>query len=203
MDLELFIYNVFKLSDDILSIIYLQLNIEYLEILELLNKNLLFLRQKCFWEKYFRINNLKIINDKKIFIEWITEFKSCSIVNKIKLKHTCIIQNCTNKVIDKFLYCNKHINNWISQRNNNLNKYILLKCENFDFNFIKQSNYGFKCMSFYLNYKNPELIIKINNITLYVENKECTINNYEDITLYNLLYTLFFNDKINTIEYFD
>lgn len=211
MNFRLLTYNIFDLPHDILSIIYLYLDIESIENLESLDKNYGFLSQLHFWEEYFKLNNLKMTITQQNYTEWITEFKVCDILNKFKntenyiceyicLKDKNTIKRCNNNSVDKFIHCHEHMTINYSRRIDRSGKYITILCKDFDINYIKESNYNFKYISHYMNYDSPEIILNINHITLYVEAVKCSINYYDEIIVYNFLSKLFNDKKIKTVN---
>lgn len=207
-----FISIIFELPDDVLSMIYLYLDIKYIETLCSISNNYKFLTELYFWEKYFRLKNLKIMINQQNYIGWITESKVCDILNKIKntqnyvceyLEDKNIRKRCNNNSVDKFIYCHEHMTIDYSRRIDRSGKYIVILCKNFDVSYIKKLNYNFQYISHYMSYSSPEIILTINHITLYVEAVKFSINYYDEIIVHNFLSKLFNDEKIKIIKFHD
>ena len=135
---------------DILLIIYLYLDIEFIENLYFWEEyNCKFLSQLYFWEEYFKLNDLKIMITQQNYIEWITEFKVCDILNKFKnaenyiCEYVCLEdkntrKRCNNNSVDGFIYCHEHMTIDYSRGIDRSGKFISILCNNFNVSYIKK-----------------------------------------------------------------
>lgn len=202
------IHNLFELPYDIISMIYLYLDIEHIEILySMYNHN--FLSELKFWTDYFKLHSLKMMKYQQNCNQWIIEFKVCSILDKFNLKnyrceHHYIYKNmllsCNNTPLNKHLYCQDHTVKYDCLSLDTSKRETKIKCNPFDVNYVKRFNYNFKSISHYYTFTFPEIIITVKHITLYVEAVKFTINYYDDNIIHDFLFQLFCDGKIKNIK---
>jgi len=209
------IFNLFKLPNDILSVIYLYLDIEHIEILSSIYNYHDFLQHPSFWIEYFRLNKVKIMTYQQNYDKWIIEFKVCNVLSKFNIignyrcqykykvdKNTTI--RCGNDAADKYIRCIKHIRGYHYLRPE---KSITILCnpidESYIKNYIKESNYKLDYevhQIYHKTYEIPEIILISNNITLCTESVKFTIDLCDNNITHDFLFKLFCDNKIKAIK---